>query len=153
VLRPLTGPDRPLSQYLTTFHLVLVVIDPFTLESSWLLDTAARVLNTFGQADCRVGFLVAGDAEEAKAFLGPHAERFLTFTDADRSIIRALGLSYLPAIVHLGHDSSVIDAAEGWHPAEWRRVTDGIARILSWKGPGIPTAQDPAPFPGSPALG
>jgi hypothetical protein len=153
VLRPLTGPDRPLSQYLTMFHLVLVVIDPFTHESAWLLDTAVRVLNTFGQADCRVGFLVAGNADDCRAFLGPHAQRFLTFTDADRSIIRSLGLAYLPAVVHLGMDASVIDAAEGWRPSEWNRVTNGLARMLQWKGPNLPGPQDPAPFQGSPALG
>jgi hypothetical protein len=152
VLRPLNGPERPLSHYLTTFHLVLVVLDPFTHESAWLLPTAARILAIFAEADCRVGWLCAGDVDECRAFLGPHAQRFLTFSDPDRTFIKALGLEQLPAIVHLGLDATVIDAAEGWHPAEWRRVTDGLARMLHWKGPHLPAAGDPAAFPGTPAL-
>jgi hypothetical protein len=142
-----------LSQYLTTFHLVLVAIDPYTHESAWLLPTAVRVLTTFGQADCRVGWLVAADAEDCRAFLGPYAQRFNTFADANREVIKALGLERLPAIVDLGLDATVIDAAEGWHPAEWRRVTENLARILRWKGPRIPEPGDPAPFEGTPALG
>lgn len=152
VLRPLNGPERPLANYLTTFHLVLVVIDPFTYESAWLLPTAARILNTFGQADCRVAWLCAGSPDECRAFLGPHAERFVTFSDPERGLIKALGLEQLPAIVHLGMDATVVDAAEGWNPAEWRRVADNLARVLQWKAPQIPAAGDPASFPGSPAL-
>jgi len=34
VLRPINAQPRPLLQYLTTFHLVLVALDPFTNESS-----------------------------------------------------------------------------------------------------------------------
>jgi hypothetical protein len=152
VLHPLSGPERSLSQLLTTFHLVLVVVDPFTHESAWLLVTAARVLETFRQADCRVGWLVAGDPDECRAFLGPNATEFNTFADADRTLIKALGLQFLPAIVHLGMDATVIDSAEGWHPAEWRRVTEGLAKMVHWKAPHIPGAKDPAPFPGTPAL-
>lgn len=152
VLRPLNGPERPLSQYLTTFQLVLVAIDPFTLESAWLLETASRILDAFGQADCRVGWLCASDPDECKAFLGPHAQRFLTFADPDRSFIKALGLEWLPAFVHLGMDATVIDAAQGWRPSEWRRVAEGLARILHWTPPPIPATGDPAPFPGTPAM-
>lgn len=152
MLHPLSGPERTLSQLLTTFHLVLVVVDPFTHESAWLLVTAARILETFRQADCRVGWLVAGDADECRAFLGPNASGFNTFADADRSVIKALGLQYLPAIVHLGMDATIIDSAEGWHPAEWRRVTEGLAKMLHWKAPHVPAAKDPAPFSGTPAL-
>lgn len=153
VLRPLNGPERPLAQYLTTFHLVMVVIDPFTHESAWLLETAARILGAFVQADCRVGWLCTGDPDECRAFLGPYAERFLTFSDPDRTLVKALGLERLPALVHLGLDATVIGMAEGWDPTAWRRVTEQLARILSWTAPQIPVAGDPAPFPGTPALG
>jgi hypothetical protein len=153
MLHPLSDPQRSLSDYLTMFHLVLVVLDPFTHESAWLLPSAVRILGTFRQADCRVGWLVTGDPAECRAFLGPNATEFNTFTDPDRAFVKALGLKQLPAIVHLGSDASVIDAAEGWHPAEWRRVTDGLARMLHWKGPQVPAPKDPAAFPGTPALG
>jgi hypothetical protein len=153
ILRPINAPARPLNQYLTTFHLVMVVLDPFTNESAWILETAGRVLTTFSQADCRVAWLVAGTPEECREFLGPWADRFLTFADPDREAIKALGLERLPAIVHLGMDGSVIAAAEGWHPVAWQAVIDELATMLQWKAPHLPATGDPAPYVGSPALG
>jgi hypothetical protein len=47
----------------------------------------------------------------------------------------------------------VVAAAEGWHPAEWKAVTDQLAKIVSWRAPVFPTPRDPGPFEGSPALG
>jgi len=152
VLRPINAPPRPLIQYLTTFHLVVVVLDPFTNESAWLIETAGRLLTVFSQADCRVGWIVAGSADECRQFLGPWADRFMTFADPDREAIRALGLARLPALVHLGMDGSVVASAEGWSPAAWQAVADELAEMLSWKAPRLPAAQDPAPYDGTPAL-
>jgi hypothetical protein len=152
ILRPVKGPPRPLSQFLTTFHLVLVVLDPFTHESAWIIETAGRVLTTFSQADCRVGWLVAGTTEECEAFLGPWAQRFITFSDPQREMVKALGLEHLPALVHLGMDGTVVAAAEGWSPRAWRAVTDELAEMVGWKGPSLPAPRDPAPYEGSPAL-
>ena len=45
---------------LTTFPIAMVILDPYTLESSWILDTADRVLSHFQGADVRVAFVVAG---------------------------------------------------------------------------------------------
>ena len=151
-LRPLGGDPQPLAHFLTTFHLVVVVLDPFTLESAWLLETGARVLENFSQADCRVAWLVTAEPDDCREFLGPHARRFLTFSDPDREFVKALGLERLPALVDIGLDASVIDAAEGWRPADWRRVSERLERVLSWKGPTLPGAKDPAPFEGSPAV-
>jgi hypothetical protein len=152
-LRPINGPARPLSQFLTTFHLVLVVLDPYTNASAWLLETAGRILTTFSQADCRVGWLVTADPEECRTFLGPWAQRFSTFSDPDREMVKSLGLERLPALVHLGMDATVVAAAEGWHPREWLDVTDEVARMVGWKGPTLPAPRDPPPFDGTPALG
>ena len=60
-LTPLDGEGRPLAEWLTTFRLAVVVIDPFTWESSWLLKTAGRVLSAYADADCRTAFLVTGN--------------------------------------------------------------------------------------------
>jgi hypothetical protein len=152
ILRPLTGPPRPVAQYLTTFHLVLVALDPFTNESAWILETAGRVLDTFGGSDCRGGWLVTASAEETKEFLGPWGTQFSAFADPDREMVRALGLARLPALVHLGMDGTLIDSAEGWRPSAWRRVCEELAEVLSWKSPAIPLAKDPAPYEGTPAL-
>jgi hypothetical protein len=153
MLRPLNGPPRPVSQYLTTFHLVLVALDPYTNESAWILETAGRVLTTFSQADCRVGWLVTANPEDTRTFLGPWAQRFSTFADPDREMIKGLGLERLPALIHLGMDGVIAGVAQGWHPREWRRVTEDLARVLYWKGPTVPIAKDPAPYDGTPALG
>ena len=152
-LAPLNGPPRTVEQWLTTFHLVFVALDPFTYESAWLLPTANKILLTFQEADCRIAWLVAGTPEECYQFLGPWSQEILTFADPDREAIKAFGLEYLPAIVHVGTDGSVIGAAEGWNPMEWRAVANNLAKIMAWAAPTIPGAGDPGPYPGSPALG
>ena len=45
-LTSLSGDTRPLDEWTTTFHLALVVLDPFTYESAWILDTGGRILRT-----------------------------------------------------------------------------------------------------------
>ncbi len=151
LLEPIGGRARPASDWVTTFHLVVVALDPFTLESSWILPTAHRVLATFRGADCRVGWLVCTGASEAREFLGPLSEEFLTFTDPSREVVGALGIEMLPAIVHLNHHLEVVGSAEGWNPTEWRDVTDRLSRSMQWSRVIIPLTEDPGPFPGSPS--
>ncbi len=152
-LTPVNGEGRSIEEWLTTFHLVSVVIDPYTNESAWILDTAARVLRAFRGAAVRVNFLCTSDADDAKAFLGPLAEEFLVFADADRGVVKGLGLAHLPALVFLGQDGTVQAAAEGWNPSQWRAVAQAIAKATAWSYPQIPVAADPTPFQGSPAAG
>ena len=152
-LTPLDGEGRPLAEWLTTFSLLTVVIDPFTWESAWILDTAGRVLRTFGEADCRVSWLVTGDEAESRQFLGPWADEILTFTDPDRTVVKALGLDRVPALVHIGQDGNLVGVAEGWDAAEWQAVTNELGRILSWSTPVLPAHGDPGAFAGTPALG
>lgn len=153
MLRPLNGPARPLSAYLGMFHLVLVVLDPYTNESAWILDAAGRVLETFIEADCRVAWLVAAPPEDCTQFLGPWGQQFTTFADPDRAVIKQLGLGRLPALVHLAQDATLVGVAEGWSPPAWRAITDELAVVLRWKGPNLPAPTDPAPYEGTPALG
>jgi hypothetical protein len=153
VLSPLGSTPRPLEEWLTTFHLATVVIDPYTNESSWILPTAARILEGLRGSDARVNFLVTANERDTKRFLGPLTERFLVFTDADRTAVKALGLSELPAFVFIRVDGTVPAAAEGWNSAEWRAVAEVIAEATAWLRPDIPVVGDPGPFRGSPALG
>jgi hypothetical protein len=152
VLTPIGGEPRPLQEWLTTFHLASVVIDPYTNESSWILPTAARILEALRGADARVNFVVTADADDATAFLGPLATRFLVFCDPDRTTVKALGLEQLPAFVFIRVDGTVPAAAEGWDPTAWRLVADVIAGATAWSRPTIPEPGDPGPFRGSPAL-
>ncbi len=133
------------------FHLASVVLDPYTNESSWILKTAVRILEGLRGSDARVNLVVTSDADDAKAFLGPYADEFLVFCDPARAAVRALGLSQLPAFVFVRADGVVAAAAEGWDPAEWKRVAETIAEATSWLAPTIPTNSDPGPFRGSPA--
>ncbi|MBW3546926.1 MAG: hypothetical protein KY452_02150 [Actinobacteria bacterium] len=149
-LTPINGSPHTLAQWLTTFHLVVAALDPFTSESAWLLPTVARIFRVYDQADCRVALLVTCTDEEARQFLGPYAREFLTFPDPEREAVKGLGLERLPALVHIRHDLSLAGVAEGWHPAEWRALTEELSRAMSWSQPTIPAPRDPAPYDGTP---
>ncbi|HEY9555595.1 MAG TPA: hypothetical protein VIR58_02605 [Acidimicrobiales bacterium] len=153
VLTPLKGDGRTIAEWLTTFQLAAVVLDPFTNESSWLLETTGRILTHFTGADCRTAFVVTGTADEARQFLGPWADKVLTFADPDRAVVKGLGLNELPAFVQVRGDRAVTAAAEGWDPMEWRNVASSLAKAMSWSAPLIPAAGDPSPFAGSAATG
>lgn len=152
-LAPLRGEARTVAEWVTTFHLGLVVLDPFTYESAWLLEEAGRILSTYQQADVRVGWLVTGTADEARQFLGPWADQLLTFADPDRAAVKALGLAQLPAFVHVDMGGRVASVAEGWDPKAWRSALSELSTVLSWTTPVVPGAGAPGPFEGSPALG
>src|SRR5882724_8150569 len=64
VLTPLNGEPRRVDDWVTLFPLALVVLDPYTYESAWLLDEAGRILSSFTAADVRVGWVVAATADE-----------------------------------------------------------------------------------------
>jgi len=152
-LRPHGGEPLTVADQVTMFHLVLVVLDPYTYESSWLLETAGRILAEFEEADCRTGWLVTADEADTSAFLGPWEQKLLTFCDPDRSAVKGLGIESIPALIHIGGDLTVIGKAEGWQPDEWRAVTSNLATMMSWSRPNFPKTGDPVPFAGSPAAG
>jgi hypothetical protein len=153
VLAPLGGEARPLEEWLTTFHLATVALDPYTNESSWILPTATRILEGLRGSDARVNFLVTADDDDTRAFLGPLTEQFLVFPDPDRIAVKALGLTELPAFVFVRVDGTVPAAAEGWSAPSWRAVAEAVAEATAWRPPDIPVVGDPGPFRGSPALG
>ena len=153
MLDPLTGEPHSLREWLTTFHLLTVVLDPFTAQSAWLLPTVGRILRVYEDADCRASITVTCDETGARQFLGPYAREFLSFADPDREVPKAFGLSTLPALVHVRQDLTIAGAAEGWDPHAWREVTERLSVAMSWSRPIIPAPRDPAPYPGTPALG
>ena len=151
-LTPVGDKARSLHQWLTNFHLLVIALDPYTNESAWILPTASRICQTFETSDARVAFLVTADERDCRRFLGPIVDEVLTFADPDRTAVKGFGFERLPALVHLAMDGTIVNAAEGWQPLQWRHVTDHLGRILQWSAPMIPTAKDPGPFEGSPAL-
>jgi len=151
-LQPLNGEARPLEQWLTTFHLATIVLDPFTNESAWILPTAVRILRQFAGASVRTNFVITATQDEAREFLGPHAEEFLVFCDPARAFVKQLGATELPAFVYIQIDGSIPVSAQGWNAKAWSSVAAHIANAVSWSKPSIPVAGDPATFKGSPAL-
>lgn len=149
-LVPIAGRSRSVRELLTTFHLLFVAVDPSNARSRWIVPTSARVLTEYEQADCRVAWLVAGDAADARKFLGRWATEITTFTDLDLTAIKAFGLETLPAIVHLGQDGAVVNAVEGWDPPAWSALASELSRQMKWSRPHIPVATDPGPFDGAP---
>jgi hypothetical protein len=149
-LTSLAGDTRPISEWTTTFPLVLVAIDPFTYESAWILPTAGRLLRHYADAGCRTAFLATCRDFEARQFLGPWVDELMVFVDPQRSAVTGLGVEALPAFCHVDQANAVVAKAEGWDPAEWRKVAIDVSRVTGWGRPSIPEADDPAPFPGTP---
>ncbi|MED5229331.1 MAG: hypothetical protein VX754_00365 [Actinomycetota bacterium] len=148
-LTSINGQSLPLRSWVTNFHLLLVVIDPFSHESSWIINTASRVLSNFTGADCRVGWLVIGDAEQAATFLGPHSDEFITFIDPNGDFVKEVGLTQTPGIIHINQAPKLIAATQGWNPEEWKAIVSGLADHMQWSRPAIPAEGDPTPYAGS----
>jgi hypothetical protein len=152
-LTPLTGSPRTIAEWTTTFHLAIVVLDPYTLESSWILGTATRILSRYAEADVRVAFALTCSVDEARQFMGPLADELLVFADPDRTVVKAFGLETLPAFVHVNQHHQVEAVAEGWVPEAWRDVAENLSDRMDWTLPVIPDNGDPSPFAGTPAAG
>ncbi len=130
----------------------LVAIDPYTHESAWILETAGRILEHYSPADVRVGWLATTDEDGCRQFLGPWAERFLTFPDAEREAVTALGVERLPALVHIRSDGN-LTVVDGWDPTAWRAVAEELSANLAWTRPTIPQPGDPTPYAGTDVKG
>ena len=151
LLTHIDGDERPLEDWLTTFHLAVAVLDPFTYESAWLLETAGKILTHFTGSGARVGFLVTATPQEAKQFLGPWADQLFVLCDPKKELVKSLELETLPALIQIGTDGSLLGSAEGWDPDAWAEVADNLAKTQAWIAPNIPMAGDPAPYAGAPA--
>ncbi len=152
-LTAIGGEERSIAEWTTTFQLLTVVLDPYTKESAWLLETAGRVLANFRGADVRTSWTITADERDAKRFLGPRADEFLTFADPERQLVQALDLQQLPALVYIRQDLAVVGTAQGWDPEEWEQLGQLVGKVNSWSYPKLPAAGDPGPYAGSPAAG
>ncbi len=150
-LKPINGEPQTLEEWLLLFHLVVIVLDPYTDESAWILPTAGRVLSNFDGAGARVAWVLAADEADTAQFLGPYADNILAFADPELKIVDALELETLPALVHIKQDRNIAGSAQGWQPEEWNEITTGLAKMLRWNRPLIPAMDDPPPFAGSPS--
>jgi hypothetical protein len=129
---------------------VPVVLDPYTHESAWILDTSKRILKTFSGADCRPCWILRCTPDDARRFLGPYADEVLAFADPDGAVAAALGVEHTPSFLLLRQDGEVTARAEGWDPDSWREVAEAVVRLTRWSRPVIPAPGDPAPYSGAP---
>ncbi|MCZ7528007.1 MAG: hypothetical protein M5U14_17485 [Acidimicrobiia bacterium] len=139
----LDGTTRPLDDWLTMFHLCLVVL-PARPEAVEWLPAIRRIFRVFGDADCRTAVCVTGGNQQvARRLLGPEADGLLVFVDPGGELAGSLGLERLPAFVHLRQDTTLVAAAEGWEPREWQRVAKGLAEAMAWTEPFVAGPGDP----------
>ena len=143
------GQTRTLDDWSTMFHLCLVILPPRP-EASVYIPIAERIFQVFGDADCRTAFYVVGNEFIAKGVLGEAENQYLSFCDPDGELATSLGLTHLPAFVHLRQDTSLVAAAEGWDAAEWQKVAKEVGKAMAWSVPTVAGAGDPPPTPGWP---
>jgi hypothetical protein len=143
------GVTRTLDDWSTMFHLCMVILPPRP-EAAVFIPVAERIFKVFGDADCRTAFCVVGNEFIAKGVLGEAESRYLSFCDPDGELASSLGLTHLPAFVHLRQDTSLVAAAEGWDPAEWQRVAKEVGKAMAWSVPTVAGPGDPPPTPGWP---
>ena len=148
-LDPINGSPRPFSDWLTTFPMLLAVIDPYTHQSSFLLDTIERIFNHYQGADVRVAWLATGPADGVTSFLGPYGEKYLTFADPSAAAAKALGVSTLPALALVKQDGTIAGSAQGWRPTQWQAVATTVDQLTGWSGLNIPGPKDPRPYAGT----
>jgi hypothetical protein len=93
---------------------------------------------------------VTGNEFIARGVLGEAESRHLTFVDPGGELATSLGLTHLPAFVHLRQDTTLVAAAEGWDTKEWQRVANEVGKAMAWSVPTVAAAGDPPSTPGWP---
>jgi hypothetical protein len=126
------------------------VILPPRPEAAVFIPIAKRIFQVFGDADCRTAFCVAGNEFIARGVLGDAENDYLSFTDPDGEFVASLGLTHLPAFVHLRQNTTLVAAAEGWDPHEWQQVAKEVGKSMAWSVPTVAGVGDPPATPGWP---
>jgi hypothetical protein len=143
------GVARTLDDWSTMFHLCLVILPPRP-EAEKFIPIAERIFQVFGDADCRTAFCVVGNEFIARGVLGDAEEDHLCFIDPAGEFVTSLGLTHLPAFVHLRQNTTLVAAAEGWDPRAWQAVAKEVGKAMAWSVPTVAGFGDPAPTPGWP---
>ena len=146
-LSTIRGVTRTIDDWTTTFHLALVVLPGRPEAASWVR-VGRRIADVLGGSDCRTAFLISGNERAARRVLGSVADEYLCFLDPDGTVVKGLGLTKLPAFVHIRVDGTVAGTAEGWNPDEWDAAVERLAKEMAWTKPLIPAPGDPRPFGG-----
>ena len=141
------GVTRTLDDWSTMFHLCLVILPPRPRRRRYI-PIAERIFKVFGDADCRTAFCVVGNEFIARGVLGDAEDAVpLRSSTPTRELVTSLGLTHLPAFVHLRQDTTLVAAAEGWDPPRGRRVAKEVGKAMAWSVPTVAAAGDPPPDP------
>ena len=141
-LSTIKGVTRTLDDWTTTFHLALIVL-PGRPEASQYLSIGRRIIEVFGGSDARPAFMIYGNERNARRVLGGWADQYLTFLDIEGAAVRGLGVSRVPAFVHVRNDNTVASLVDGWDPDAWADAVERLAKEMSWSKPLIPAPGDP----------
>ena len=141
------GVTRTLDDWTTSFHLAVTVL-PGRGEGAAYVRIGKRIADVLGGSDCRPAFLIVGNERSARRVLGSALDDYLCFLDPTGAFIKAVGISKLPAFVHIRVDGSLAGAAEGWDPNAWDDAVERLAKEMAWTRPLIPAPGDPPPFSG-----
>ena len=129
---------RTLDDWSTMFHLCLVVLPPRP-EAGDFIPIAKRIFQVFGDADCRTAFCVVGNEFIARGVLGEAEDEYLSFVDPGGEFVASLGLTHLPAFVHLRQDTTLVGrgrglgsqgvagGGQGASPRRWRGACPTVA--------------------------
>ncbi|MFZ4514994.1 MAG: hypothetical protein ACOYN3_01630 [Acidimicrobiia bacterium] len=135
-----TGVVRTLDDWSTMFHLVLVIL-PDSPEATQWIPVAERIFAVLGDADCRCAYVMPSTPAIADRVI--RDTRAMVFVDPDKELVKGLGLTHLPAFIHLRQDTSMAAAAQGWDSEEWQAVARSIGNAMSWSVPEIANRANP----------
>lgn len=138
------GVTRTLDDWATMFHLAMVVLPPRP-EAGMFVPVARRIFQVLGDADCRTLYCVVGDEFIARGVVGDAEQEELVLCDPDGSFVQSVGLTHLPAFVHLRQDTTLAGVAEGWDPDAWQDVATELGRAMAWSVPHLTNVRIPVP--------
>ena len=101
---------------------------------------AERIFTVFGDADCRTASASSATSSSPSGVLGDAENKYLVVRRPRRRAGQSLGLTRLPAFVHLRQDTTLVAAAEGWDPVEWQAVAEEVGKAMAWSVPTVAAA-------------
>ena len=130
----INGKSHSLDDLTTMFTQVWVVL-PARGEAKDYEKVAKSIFKTFGDSDARCAILIPGDPRSAELVKETLDLNVQYFTDPDFKVCDALGVTSLPALVHIRQDTSVANIANGFDVEQLNATCKNIAKALRWTTP------------------
>ena len=130
----LNGISHTLDDLTTMFTGVWVVLPPRG-EAKEYENVIQQIFKTYGDSDARCAILIPGDIRSANLVKDSLDINVQYFSDVDFKVCDALGVTSLPALVHVRQDTSVANIVNGFDIEEWNNVCKNISTKLRWTKP------------------